>query len=297
MITRRTLVRWLWGVPVGVGALFVGQMLGVALATALGLELPPSPVPVDEGTQILLFLPAAIAVAMALAGMAVGLTGRWWQRWAILAAFIYGAYGVGNAIESSVFTTIGGEVALAVWHLPQSILGALAVVLMFPAPSDEGFRESVVAFLPRWKPETLAARLGLAVLAFPVIYFLFGLIASPILTPHYEGLDFLILPPLATMLKVVAIRSVLLLLVSLPIIAGWRRSRASLVLALGFGHFVAVGFAGLVQAPFFPAALRWTHGVEILADSMCYAAVLAWLFFPRRYRAREQPPVLHERLA
>jgi hypothetical protein len=277
--------------------LIVGEMVGAALVSALGLELPTAPVAVDEGTQALLLFPAAFTIAVGLAVMAVGLAGRWWERGAILAAFIYGVYGIGNAIESSVFTTLGGEVALGVIHLPPSVLGALAVALLFAAPSNEGFRERALAFFSLWKPGKLAVRIGLAVLAFPFFYFLFGMIASPILTPQYAQLDFLVIPPLPTMLKVVFTRSVLLLLLSLPVIVGWRESRGRLILALGLGHFVAVGLAGLIQAPFFPAVLRWTHGIEILADSICYAAALAWLFFPRRSRAAEEQHTLQERLA
>jgi hypothetical protein len=290
-------MRWSWSIPVCVLALFVGQTLGVALVSAVGLELMPSPVAVDEGLQTVLFFAAAIAIAVALAGMAVGLAGRWWERGAILAAFIYGVYGVGNAIEASIFTTLGGELALVVMHLPPAVLGALAVALLFGAPSDERFGESAAAFFSRWKPGKLAARLGLALLAFPAIYFLFGMMIAPIVTPQYEQLDFLVIPPLQTLLTVIFTRSALLLLVSLPVIVAWRESRGRLILGLGLGHFVAVGLAGLIQATFFPAVLRWTHGVEILADSICYAAVLAWLFLPRRSRAGSEQPALRERLA
>ncbi len=297
MIARQTLVRWSWRIPVCMAVLIAGQMLGVALVSALGLELAPSPVAVDEGTQFLMLFPAAIAVAVALAGMAVGLAGRWWERGAILAAFIWVIYGVGTAIESSLFSTLGGGVAMAVMQLPPAVLVALAVTLLFAAPSDEGFRERAAAFFSGWKPGKLAARLGLAVLAFPLFYFLFGMMVAPIVTPHYERLDFLVIPALPALLKVLFTRSVLLLLVSLPVIVGWRESRGRLMLALGLGHFVAVGFAGLIQAPFFPAILRWVHGIEILADSICYAAALVWLFFPRRSRAGEEQPALQERLA
>jgi hypothetical protein len=277
-------------------ALVAGQMLGVALVSALGLELPPPPVPVDEGTQFLLLSPAAAAVALALAGMAVGLAGRWWERGAILAAFIYGIYGVGNAIEASIFTTLGGEVAVAVMHLPPAVLGALIVALLFAAPSGEGFLEGAAAFFSGWKPTKLVARLGLAVLAFPFFYFLFGMMIAPIVTPHYAQLDFLVIPPMPTIVKVLFTRSALLLLVSLPVIVGWRESRGPLLFALALGHFVAVGFAGLIQVTYFPAVLRWTHSIEILADSVCYAWALVWLFFPRRDRATEEAQALRERL-
>jgi hypothetical protein len=297
MTTRQTFARWPWRIAVCVAALFVGQMIAVALVAALGLELPQSPVAVDSGTQSLLFLLAAITIAVALAVMALGLGGRWWERWAILAAFFYVVYGVGNVIEASIFTTIGGELPLAVMHLPPLVFGALVVALLFAAPSNETFGRSAAVFMSRWNPGALTVRLGLAVLAFPLFYFLFGMMVAPIVTPHYERLDFLVLPPLPTILKIVFTRSVLLLLVSLSVIVTWRQSRTRLILALGLGHFVAVGLAGLIQATFFPPVVRWAHGIEILADSICYAAVLAWLLFTRRSLADQEQPVLQERLA
>ena len=229
--------------------------------------------------------------------MAVGLAGRWWERAAVLATFYFVINGVGNAIETIIFTTLDGQLAMAAIQLPQSVLGAVAVALLFAAPSARGLGESTATFFAGWKPGKLAFRLGLAILAFPILYLTFGMMVAPIVTPIYDQLDFLITPPMPTILKVLVLRSALLLLASLPVIVCWQLSRGGLILALSTGHFVAVGLAGLIQAPFFPAVLRWTHGIEILADSICYAAILVWLFVPRVDAVAEDEPVLRERLA
>jgi hypothetical protein len=297
MITQQTLFRWSWRIAVCTLVFVIGQMLGVALVSALGLELPAIPEGPGQEPHFLMIFPWALVLTLALAGMAVGLAGRWWQRAAILAAFLYVVHIIGNAIETVIFTTLGGQLATAVLHLPSSALGCLAVALLFAAPSNEGFVEKTATFFSRWKPGKLALRLGLAVLAFPFCYLLFGMMVAPIVTPYYERLDFLIIPPMTTLLTVLLLRSLLLLLVSLPVVIGWRASRGKLIVALGMGHFVAVGLAGLLLAPFFPPVLRWTHGVEILADSICYAALLVWLLSPRRSHAREEQPVLQESLA
>lgn len=297
MIARQTLARWLWRIPACTVALVVGQMLGVALVAASGLELPAIPGGAEQGPNALMIFPWAFVLALALAIIAIGLTGRWWERWVILSAFIYVIHGVGNAIETVIFTTIGGQWATAVLHLPPSVLGGLAVALLFPALSDDGFRGKAARFFAGRKPGKLAVRLGLAVLTFPFCYLLFGMMVAPIVTPYYDRLDFLVTPPMQTILKVLFLRSVLLLLVSLPVIIAWRESRGKLIAALGTGHFVAVGLAGLILAPFFPPALRWTHGVEILADSICYAAFLVWLLFPRSGRVGKEQPMLQEHAA
>jgi hypothetical protein len=297
MNTRTRVLPWLWKLPVCVAALFAGQMLGVALVSVLGLQLPLPTSADGGGPHVLLFVLASITITVALATMAAGLAGRWWVRGAILTAFLFGVYGVGNTIEASVFTTLGGEAALIAMHLPSSVFVGLLVALLVAAPSEEHSRESAGAFFASWTPMRLAVRLGLAVVTFPVVYFLFGLMVAPIVTPYYERLDFLVIPPLSTMLQVVLGRSLLLLLVSLPVIVAWRATRGRLILALSLGHFVALGLAGLLQATFFPPALRLAHGVEILGGSVCYALALVWLLFPHPSRAARQRPAFRERLA
>lgn len=295
--THNRVIAWLWKLPVCVAVLFAGQVLGLALVSALRLEAPFAAVAANDGTQAVLFAVSAISVTIALASMAYGIAGRWWVRGLILAAFLYGVYGIGNTIEAGVFTTLGGEVALVVMHLPPAILAGLLVALLFAGPSDVPFRQSAEAFLTRWPPTRLIIRLALAVVAFPIVYFLFGMLVAPIVTPYYERLDFLIVPPPLTMLEVVSVRSLLFLLVTLPVIAAWRATRGRLVLALALGHFVALGFAGLVQATFFPSVLRWTHGVEILGGAICYAVALTFLFGPPRARSATEPYRLRERVA
>jgi hypothetical protein len=297
MTTRNRVLPWLWKLPVCVLTLFVSQMLGLALVSALGLELPTITTAGDQGTQTVLFVLAAITITVALATVAAGLAGRWWVRGTILAGFLFVVYGVGNTIETSVFTTLGGEAALIAMHLPPSVLVGLLVALLVAAPSDGHLREGARAFFASWTPTRLAVRLGLAVLAFPGVYFLFGLMVAPIVTPYYDRLDFLVIPPFSTMAQVVLARSVLFLLVSLPVIIAWRASRGRLILALSLGHFVALGLAGLLQATFFPPTLRLAHGVEILGASVCYAVALVWLLFPPPSRVEAQQPALRERLA
>jgi hypothetical protein len=108
---------------------------------------------------------------------------------------------------------------------------------------------------------------------------------APIVLPQYEGVDFIVVPPLATFMLLVFGRSALFLLVSVPVVARWFLSRTQLAVALAAGHFTAVGLSGLVQASFFPTVVGWAHGFEILATSICYGATLAWLLFAGRREA------------
>ena len=278
MSSRNTPFAWLWKLAICTIAYAVGALLGGILMTALALEMPRYPGGFDQGLQALLLFAGGLVYSVGLSAMAIGLVGRWWQRWLILATFLFAINGIGNTIEASVFTNLGGHVGQAVGFLLPSVACAFAVTMLFPAPSGARLAEKSAEFFARWKPLSLGGRVVLAVLAFPVIYFVFGTAISPIAVPYYEELEFLKIPAMSTLIPILHLRSTLLLLVSLPIIIGWDGSRSKLILGLALGHAAAVGVGGLVQVTFLPEVLRWVHGIEIFADSLVYAWILAVLF-------------------
>jgi len=296
MSPKNTFASWLWKLPVCAVAYVVGTVIGGALITALALEMPQVPGGADPTVQGLLLIPGGLVFALGLAAMATGLAGRWWERWAILSIFLFAINGVGNAIETTIFTTLGGPVGAALGFLLPSVLCALAVALLFPPPSEATLAQKASEFFSQWKPSSLVSRFVLAILAFPIVYFVFGMIVAPIVTPYYAELDFLKIPAMSTLVPVLHLRSTLIFLVTLPIIIGWNSSRARFILGLGLGNATAVGLGGLVQVTFFPAVLRWTHGIEILVDGLVYAWVLALLFLPKTRRVEEAQGAADESL-
>lgn len=266
---------WSWRVAAAGAVHAIGSVLGSTVLATLGVD-PPRSLQPDATSGLLLLLPGGMVIALGLAAMAIGLHGRPWRRWAILGSFAFVVNGLGTAIETSYFTNVGGGPFLTLASLVASILCALVVAKLFPAPSDREVSGAAGSFVG-WSP----GRLVLALLAFPFFYFLFGMMIAPIVVPVYEQLDWAFVPPLSTLLPVLLVRGTLFLLVSIPVVALWGRSRGQLAFALAAGHFTAVGLSGLVQATFMPPILRWTHGVEMLATSICYGIALAWLLYAR----------------
>ena len=76
------------------------------------------------------------------------------------------------------------------------------------------------------------------------------------------------------------VRSPIFLAVILPCVLLWNGSRRSLGIRLGLALAIMIGAYGLLQATFFPVHLRIIHTLEIAADELGYAFVLAWLFRP-----------------
>ena len=131
-----------------------------------------------------------------------------------------------------------------------------------------------------------------AILAFPLVYFIFGAMVAPIVVPTYRaGIAGLVLPPLSIILSVQLVRSTLFLFASLPFLILWKGKRGSLIFSLGLTHWFTVGLFGLLQAHQFSRTLRIAHSLEIGADSFAYAALLVLLLSPRPVTKHVKAPI------
>ena len=158
--------------------------------------------------------------------------------------------------------------------VPCVLLAGAATVLVRP-PEPESELTTVFTSRPvgSWW-----YRAVLAWLAFPVIYYVFGAIIYPFVADGYEGGELgLVVPSQGLILSVVTLRSLLFLLVSIPIIVSWSRSRRSLILSLGAALAAMVGVVGLVESTWLPDHMRIVHGLEIAADSLAHAWIMVAL--------------------
>jgi hypothetical protein len=200
--------------------------------------------------------------------------------------FLYVCAILNPVIEAAIFTRMRGVASVAVVFLPSCIIcGGLIVLLFRPRHQGERFSVNLSRFLASRSQMAWAWRALAAYLAFPVIYFTFGMAIQPFVVEYYrQQYSLLILPSVGVILAVQAIRSLLFLAASLPVLIAWSGSRPRLAILLGFALFVLVGLFHLIQAYWLPSSLRLVHGVEILSDSLLYAAVLVLLMTRDRGR-------------
>jgi hypothetical protein len=234
----------------------------------------PGMTPERAFRYLILFSPLLV---VGVAPLAAGLGGRRGIRWLALGALVYLALGVNTAIELTAFSSTLGKAypALLVHYVLPCAALAAALAFLFSSRQPLPSRQSISVWQWTW-------RAVVAWLAFPVVYFIFGMCVAPFVTKYYlAGVAGLQIPAMSVILKTQAIRSALFLAASLPVIRLWTGSRARLLLTLGLAHAIMVGVFGLAQAYFLPAVLRVAHSIEITADSFAYAAVLVWLFAPQ----------------
>ncbi|HEM61181.1 MAG TPA: hypothetical protein ENO24_02730 [Chloroflexi bacterium] len=281
----RTALSYLWKVPVCGLAYMAGTVLGSIVAGLMGMATPAMPEGTTAETLMLFQLLATPFLALALAFLSRGLQGRFVARWLILSFLTWVAYGVNTVLEAAIFTTYGAASPFTVVIILFGSLACAALVAFLFPPQDRerGFFTSLKAFFGGRSGSQWAWRLALAAVAFMPIYLFFGRLVVPFTYDYYrEQMAGLTAPGWGQILPVLFLRSVLFLAACLPVLVAWGRSRRSLVLSLGFALFVTVGGMGLIGGYWLPLSVRLFHGVEILADSLVYAWVLALLLVTRR---------------
>ena len=282
VVTWKVTVGYLWRLPLCAVAYVVGSMAGGALVSALGLPLPEVPEQANEQIQGLLLWVASLALAGGLAPLARRIQGAYWVRWLALAALCYVCLGVNTPIEAAIFTNMGGMMAIPVLSLFPCLLFAAVMALLFkPAEGGVLILDNARRFLGSRSAGQWAWRLAVAVCAFPVIYWTFGLMVAPFVLEYYRQGQFgLALPRGGVIIAIQLLRSTLFLAAALPILMAWPGSRLRLTLALGLAFYVLVGLFSLIQGSWLAPTLLVLHNIEIFADSMVYALVLVLLLVP-----------------
>jgi hypothetical protein len=257
---------------VAFGVCFVVDGMIVRL---LHLHLNSSPDQTPESIRLVWLAVAGGLLILGMWPMARGLASSGRSRAAVLASFLFLALGINTLIEGVIYTSaFDGAIAssLLTYVLMALFVGSALGVGFGKAGNPTGFTER------RWI--AWARRGAVALLAWPMIYFFFGMCIAPIVLPVYQSglIPGLHIPPVGVILEVQLVRSAIFLAASLPLMALWKGSRRGLWLTLGLAHTVAVGIYGLVAATFMPAVLRITHSVEITCDSFAYAGLLVLLF-------------------
>jgi hypothetical protein len=258
-------------------AYIAGVMLSGMITGALGL--PSSGLPAGT-TQQGIFGAMLVGVPLLVIGLtplAIGMGGSRLQRGLALFTVVFIAIALNTIIEAKVFSNfIKISLAMMCLHyvLPCAFLTGAMVLLFKSAGQPIG--------IPSFTASQWAWRIGAAWLAFPVCYLLFGMCVAPFVTQAYlDGIAGLKLPPMPLILKVQALRSLLFLASSLPVVMLWSGSRKNLFLAFGFAEAMMVGIHALAQAYWLPTVLRVGHSIEITFDSFAYIGVLVLLFAAR----------------
>ena len=278
--TFKTAGGYVWRVPLCAFAYVAGTMASAALVSAIGMKLPAIPEEANEQMMGLFLLISCCALAIGVGPLARRIRARYWARCLILAALTYVCIGLNTPIEAAIFTNIGGMRTMVIFSLlPCLLFGGVTALLFKPSGKAEPFGQQVSHFFSGRSVKQWTWRFAAAICAFPVIYWTFGMMVAPWVIEYYKQGQFgLNLPGTGVIILTQLLRSSLFFLAALPILIVWSGSRRQLTAQLGFAFFVLVGLFGMIQTYWLGPVLLVVHSVEILADSVVYAGVLALLF-------------------
>lgn len=284
--------------------LAAGIVIGGKLASLLGMPAPQLPPGADQNVVVYQML-ATPLVALALALLAVGLTGGFVARALMLSFFGWIAFTVNTQLEASIFTAYAVSFWFAVVaYLVAFLLCGSVVAWLFPASKGgPDFATAVKQFFGRHSAGGWLWRLAIAAVAFAPVYFFFGLLVVPFTAEYYrQNLFGLTMPTLNQILPILFTRSVLFLLACLPIMIAWQASPSSLFLRLGLALYILVGLVYMLISTWLPPTVRLPHSLEIFADEFVYAGILVGLvygwhaLFPRLTEHRGSPTEAGERV-
>ena len=275
----KTVGGYVWRLPLCAFAYVAGTMAGGALVSALGMKLPPIPEQADEKTMGLYLLIGSFVLAIGIVPLARTLRVKYPARCLILAGLTYVCLGLNTPIETAIFMKIGGMQTMVVFSILPCLMFACITALLFkPVGKGESFSLHVSRFFSGRSSGEWAWRFVAAVCAFPVVYWTFGMMVAPWVLEYYKQGQFgLTLPSTGVIILVQLLRSSLFFLAALPILIVWSGSRRQLAVRLGVAFFILVGLFGMIQAYWLAPILKVLHNIEIFADSVVYAGVLAVL--------------------
>lgn len=275
-----------------VGMLLGGMAAGL-LAAMTGWPMPTMPPGINTNTALATMFATSPLLVLALYFVGRQLAGGWFVRASLLALLAWVAYTLNNVIEASFFSSyVTAPWFTLVNFTPAVLLCAGVTAWLFPS------HHRGEPFLPVWRdhfrqrtPRAWRWRLLGAALSFMPIYYGFGTLVIPYVGDYYQQAAFgLTIPPLATLLAVLFLRSLLFFVACLPVVVAWRGTKLTLWLSLGFALFVLVGLLYMLAGNWLPVSMRIIHSLEILADSFAHAGALVWLVGPGKLHDAAKVP-------
>ncbi|MHC4587462.1 MAG: hypothetical protein ACYS3N_23295, partial [Planctomycetota bacterium] len=176
----KVVIGYIWRVPLCAFAYIAGTMASAALVSAIGMKLPPVPEQANEQTMGLCLLIGCFALAIGIGPLARRIRAGYWVRCLILAGLTYVCIGLNTPIEAAIFTNISGMRTMVVFSLLPCLLFGIVTALLFkPSGKAEPFGRKVSHFFSGRSVEQWAWRFAAAVCAFPIIYWIFGMMVAP----------------------------------------------------------------------------------------------------------------------
>lgn len=250
----------------------------------LGFQAPRLPSQAPESVAIYYLLVGSLLLSAAMVFLSTGISASRLTRWVVLAAFLIVGFALSTTVETSIFSSTEGTLLMIPVLIPPCLLiaGILGLLLNSPSPVL-GVGARLASFFPARSWTEWTWRSIVAIAGFPIIYFTFGVLVSPIVAGYYAtGTAGLALPRPGLIIRIEFLRGVLHFISIIPLLVLWGKSKRDLVLTLAVSFFAFVFTYDIILANQLPVVLTLVHGLEVLVSSFAYSLLLVLLLFPDR---------------
>jgi hypothetical protein len=194
-------------------------------------------------------------------------------------------------IEGYVFTTRLNDVTLLVGGVLFGLLLSLAYALVagalfVPSQATQPLGQQIRTYFAQRAGADWLWRTVIVALSWAGFYFIFGSVIGPIVTPYYTD------PSSPYQLRLLGVE----VIAAVQVMRGFVYTGALIPIRFALKHdmwyvllvlvgllYAGGGLAILVIVETFPLVLRVVHGIEILADSLCFGAVATYLLGTPRH--------------
>jgi hypothetical protein len=261
-----------------------GLVVSRILLLKLNVFIPRFPQQADENTAIYYLLIGSMLLASGWYYLFKGIGGSRMERILISSVFILVGFSLGVTIESAIYSDVESyHMSIILLLLPMILYAVIITIITDTKRLPQSFYKRLMSYFKTWSKKYWFKKILLAIISFPIIYFIFGVIASPFVTDYYSKLvGGLQLPDPKTIIGIQLLRSILFLAITIPIIINWTSTKTKLIISLGIAHFVMVFAYDLYLAIVMPYELVFIHGIEVAADSFIYSWVLIIILYHKK---------------
>jgi len=261
-----------------------GLVVSRILLLKLNVFIPRLPQQADENTAIFYLLFGSLILASGWYYLSKGIGGSKKERILISSFFLLIGFSIGITIESAIYSNVGSyHLSIILLLLPMILFAIICSIITETKKLPQTFAQRLLSYFKTWSKKVWLKKTLLAIISFPIIYFIFGIIVSPFVTNYYSKLvGGLQLPDAGTIIGVQLIRSILFLVITIPIIVNWTLTKTKLIITLSIAHFVNVFAYDIYLAIIMPFELVMIHGIEILADSFVYSLILVNILWQKK---------------
>jgi hypothetical protein len=188
-----------------------------------------------------------------------------------------------NALEGYFFTALYPSVSIFAGSVLSSlgttlVEGIVAGVLFLPEIHDKSLVSELSSYLRERSSASWGWRIVVGSVAYFPIYFFFGAFIWPFVAPYYANPSLgLRIPPFTVIIPLEFFRGFLYVMSLLTVFAATNASRRTVFAVVASILYVPGALVPLMSQRSLPPAIVPFHLVEILADSIVYGAILAYL--------------------